>query len=208
MEEYDNTFKTQLETGIIEQVHRSEWDSRQSHFLSHHCVIREDKDTTRLRIVFDGSAKSNPRSCSLNNCLEKGPNLMTLIFDVLLKFKAYKIGITADIEKAFYQIIINPDDRNMLQILWCKNIKSLPMEIVQCRFYQFVFGLTPSPAILRGVIQHHLLQHKGIHAQVAQLLDTLYVDDLPGRSTDTKRVITFTKDYEKGWIYLTFGIGG
>ena len=120
MEEYDNTFKTQLETGIIEQVHRSEWDSRQSHFLSHHCVIREDKDTTRLRIVFDGSAKSNHRFYLLNECLKKGPNLTPLIFDVLLKFRAHKIGITADIEKAFHQIIINPDDRNMLQLLWLR----------------------------------------------------------------------------------------
>lgn len=136
--------------------------------------------------MFDGSAKSDSRSCSLNDCLEKGSNLTPLIFDVLLKFRTYKIGITADIEKALYQIVINAEDRNMLQILWFENVNVILMKIVQHRFCRLVFGLTPSPAILRGVI-HHLLQCKGVHAQVTQLLlDTLYVDDLPGRAADPK----------------------
>ena len=72
----------QLEDSIIERVSKSQWDSRQCHFLPHHGVIRKDRDTTKLRIVFDGSAKSNLGSHSLNDCLEKGPNLTPLIFNV------------------------------------------------------------------------------------------------------------------------------
>ena len=190
--EYENTFKKQLEEGIIERIPRSELDSKQCHFLPHHGVIREDKDTTKLRIVFDGSAKSNSGSYSLNDCLEKGPNLTPLIFDVLLKFRTHKIGITSDIEKAFHQIIINPEDRDMLRMLWYENINLTPKEIVQYRFCRLVFGLTPSPVILRGVIRHHLLQYRGSHTQVAQfLLDTLYVDDLPGGATDDKNGFEF-----------------
>ena len=167
-------------------------DSKQCHFLPYHGVIQEDKDTTKLRIVFDGSTKSISGSYSLNNCLEKGPNLTPLIFDVLLKFRTHKIGITSDIEKAFHQIIINPEDRDMLRMLWYENINLTPKEIVQYRFCRLVFGLTPSPAILRGVIRHHLLQYRGSHTQVAQfLLDTLYVDDLPGGATDDKNGFEF-----------------
>ena len=52
--------------------------------------------------------------------------------------------------------------------------------------------MTPSPAILRGVIQHHLLQHEESHTSVAQfLLDTLYVDDLPGGAADDKNGFKF-----------------
>ena len=85
MTEYNNIFKMQLENGIIEQVPRSKWNSRQCHFLPQHGIVREDKDTTKLRIVFDGSAKSNPWSHLLNDCLEKGPNLTPFIFNALLK---------------------------------------------------------------------------------------------------------------------------
>jgi len=63
--------------------------------------------------VFDGSAKADPKYFSLNDCLEKGPNLTPLIFDVLLKFRQHKVGITGDIEKAFRQILIKSEDRNM-----------------------------------------------------------------------------------------------
>ena len=118
------TFKTQLEEGIIERVPSSELDSKWCHFLPHHGVIREDKDTTKLRIVFDGSVKSNFGLHSLNDCLKRGPNLTPLIFNVLLKFRTHKIGITSDVEKAFHQIIINPEDRDMLRMLWFENVNS------------------------------------------------------------------------------------
>ena len=38
---------------------------------------------------------------SLNDCLEKGPNLTPHVFEVLAKFRSYAVGLTADIEKAF-----------------------------------------------------------------------------------------------------------
>ena len=113
IKEYDDTFNTQLASGIIEQVPLSELEGTLSHFLLHHGAIGEDRDTTKLRIVFDGSAKSDPKLFSLNDCLEKGPNLTPLIIDVLLKFRQHKVGITADIEKAFHQILIKPEDQNI-----------------------------------------------------------------------------------------------
>ena len=50
-----------------------------------------------------------------------------------------------------------------------------------------MFGLTPSPAILQGVIQHHLSQQRNSDAAVIELLaKTLYVDDLPGVAPDVE----------------------
>ena len=77
-----------------------------SHFLHHHRVIREHNETKKLSVVFDGSAKSGKDDLSLNDCLEKGPNLVPRIFDAIMKFRGYPIGIVADIEKAFHQVQI------------------------------------------------------------------------------------------------------
>ena len=58
----------------------------------------------------------------MNDCLEKGPNLTPHVFEVLGKFRSYPVGLTADIEKAFHQISVNPADRDQLRFLWFKNV--------------------------------------------------------------------------------------
>ena len=75
---------------------------------------------------------------------------------MLVKFRSYPIGLTADIEKAFHQILITLDDKDMLRFLWWDDISCDNLRITQYRFCCLVFGLIPSPAILNGVLQHHL----------------------------------------------------
>ena len=48
--------KQQLESGIIEEVPEEDDDSEGTYYLPLRGVIREDKVTTKLRIVFDWSA--------------------------------------------------------------------------------------------------------------------------------------------------------
>ena len=52
-----------------------------------------------------------------------------------------------------------------------------------------VFGLTPSPAVLQGVIQHHLSRQKTTSdlAVIELLSKTLYVDDFPGGAADVEK---------------------
>ena len=68
-----------------------------------------------LRVVFDGSAKPDDSNVSINDCLEKGPNLVSDLFDVIINFRGYAIGMVADIEKVFHQVKI---DRQMVRFLW------------------------------------------------------------------------------------------
>ena len=58
-----------------------------------------DKDTTKLRVVYDASVKG--KGPSLNNCLHSGPLLSPLIFDIMVRFRMNKVAVTADVEKAF-----------------------------------------------------------------------------------------------------------
>ena len=80
-------------------------------------MIRSDRETTKLRIVFDGSAKSSKSSLSLNDRLEIGDNHMPLLFDILLRFRAHPVVLTAGIEKAFLQVGIHEPDRDNLRFL-------------------------------------------------------------------------------------------
>ena len=73
------------------------------HYLPHHPVVRLDKETTKVRAVFDTSAKlkANP---SLNDYLQKGPQLTPLIVDIFFLFRCFGVALTADIEKTFLKI--------------------------------------------------------------------------------------------------------
>ncbi|KAL9977059.1 hypothetical protein ACROYT_G014423 [Oculina patagonica] len=102
--EYDKIIQDQLSKGIIEKVPNedsNEKNAAQSHYLPHHAVVRKDRETTKVRIVYDGSAKSGKQEKSLNDCLETGPNHIPHVFNMLANFRKNPVGITADIEKAF-----------------------------------------------------------------------------------------------------------
>ena len=134
LQESDSIFKAQLEAGIIELFPKDEEDLEGVHFLPHHGVWREDRETTKLRIVFDGSARADKNHYPLNDCLEKGPDLTPHVFEVLAKFRSYPVELTADTEKAFNQISVTQADRDQLRFLWFTNVKEQRPEIMQYRF--------------------------------------------------------------------------
>ena len=71
---------------IIEKVPFDEVPKKpgQVDYLQHQLVLREDKETTKIRGVFDESCASDEPS--LNDCVLSGPNLLSKIFDILLQF--------------------------------------------------------------------------------------------------------------------------
>ena len=107
--EYDTVIKTQLYQGIVEPVeYQSSVDVPGVHYLPHHAVIRRGKATTKLRVVYDASAKiSGP---SLNDCLNPGPKFNQRILDILSCFRVHRVAVTADIEKAFLMISVAAED--------------------------------------------------------------------------------------------------
>ena len=108
--EYDKTIKEQMSKGIVEIVEGSMvQNASKCHYLPHHAVIRKDKSTTKLRIVYDASAKTE--GSSLNDCLYAGPSFGQRILDILIRFRLHRIALIADIEKAFLMISIAEEDR-------------------------------------------------------------------------------------------------
>ena len=56
--EYDAVIRDQMTRGIVEVVVDPLLsDSDETHYLPHHAVVRQDKTTSKLRIVYDASAQ-------------------------------------------------------------------------------------------------------------------------------------------------------
>ena len=69
---YDSIIQEQLALEIIVPAPVNETrTSAKLHYLPHHAVVR---DTTKIRIVYDASAKTS--GPSLNDCLHVGPSLI------------------------------------------------------------------------------------------------------------------------------------
>lgn len=107
---YDQVFQQWLAEGIIQTVGPSADSSTKVHYLPHRAVYKENS-TTPIRPVFDASSKVKDR-VSLNDCLEKGPNLLELIPAILTRFRMDTVGAVADIRKAFLQMKVDDNDRD------------------------------------------------------------------------------------------------
>ena len=187
--------------GVVERVNESnlsEQSTTKVHYSPHHAVVRKERETTKVRVVYNGSAKQSKDERSLNDCLEVGENYIPHVFGRIVKFRWNAIGLTGDIERAFLQVGINPEDRDMLRFLWYEDpFSSNPKPVVN-RFNRLVFGLRPSPSILGATIKHRLRLFEQSEPEMAKLLkDSLYVDDLTtGEENDTKTFNVYKKSKE------------
>ncbi|XP_064472444.1 uncharacterized protein LOC135386595 [Ornithodoros turicata] len=183
MDEYDQVIRQYLINGHAERIDVASPSpvAAPDYYMPHHAVIRRERETTKVRIVFDASS-SAPGFLSLNQVLHAFPNLNSDILSLLLRFRMHRIGMVADIEKAFLQIALHKQDTDALRFLWYTStpIAGQPLPSIETwRMTPVSFGARSSPFLLSATIQHHLQQAEEDYLQTATLLEqSFYVDDL------------------------------
>ncbi|XP_065061333.1 uncharacterized protein LOC135688421 [Rhopilema esculentum] len=192
LKQYNEVFEQQLSDGIIEKVNECAYEDSNAHFLCHFGVVRNERQTTKLCIVFDGSARFST-SLSLNDRLDSGVNHMPLLFNTIIRFMMHPVVLTADIEKAFLQVQIKESDRNVLRFQWFDDIESENPSIVQYRYCRLVFGLTCSPSVLGETIKLHVSQFESQYPQTVKHLRNLYCDDFLCGATSTEEALMIYK---------------
>ena len=177
LKEYDAIIHDQLDKGIVEKVGQPDDMPGRIHYLPHHAVIRQDKETTKLRVVYDASARS--RGPSLNDCLYVGPKFNQKILEILLRFCSYPTAWIADIEKPFLMISIAPKDRDVLRFLWVNDTECHDPEVVPLRFTRVVFGVSSSPFLLNATLKDHVETYRSSYPEIVKtLMQLMYVDDV------------------------------
>ena len=196
LQQYDAVIKEQLEKGIVEVVEKGRSQGNLIHYLPHHPVIREDKRTTKVRVVYDASAKTS--GPSLNECLYAGPKFDQHILDILLRFRLHKTALAADIEKAFLMVSVTPGDRDVLRFLWVDDIRKKLPEVLVLRFTRVVFGVSSSPFLLNATIRHHVEKYKDSDpAFVETFIRSIYVDDVTFGANDDDGAFDLYKKAKK-----------
>ncbi|GFS67792.1 integrase catalytic domain-containing protein [Trichonephila clavipes] len=165
--DYEQVFVDWEKEGIIEKITQNEpKNGGKFHYLPHRPVFKENS-MTKIRPVFDGSAHHG-KSCSLNDCVEKEPNLIERIPAILNSFHVRKIGVISDIRKAFLQIYLHQNDMNFLRFFWWEGGNS--EKAVIYRHHRVVFDVSCSPFLLAAVLNNHFKQANEHLEKVAEKL--------------------------------------
>ncbi|XP_058456663.1 uncharacterized protein LOC131434046 [Malaya genurostris] len=163
-------------------------------YIPHHAVIKEFSTTTKVRSVFDASAKTST-GYSLNDCLLVGPVIQDDLLNIILRFRKCKIVMIADIEKIYRQIKIHPDDRPLQRVLWRFN-KGDP--ITKCEMTTVTYGLASSSFLATRTL-HQLANDEGAHFSLAAhaLKEDFYMDDFVRGEDNIETALQLRKEMDE-----------
>lgn len=156
-----------------------------SYYLPHHAVLRNDSVTTKCRVVFNASQKTDS-GLSLNDVQFTGPILQNDIFSILLRFRKYRYVICADISKMYCQIKVKESDCEYQKLFW----RNTTSEELKCyRINRVVFGFTSAPFLaIRCLLQIANENTKRFPMASQIIKNDFFVDDLL-TGADTKHEI-------------------
>ncbi|XP_047041982.1 uncharacterized protein LOC124646011 [Helicoverpa zea] len=155
-----------------------------SYYLCHHAVLKQESETTKLRVVFDGSAPSSS-GYSLNDILMVGPNVQDNLFSILIRSRQYKYLLTGDVEKMFRQVLLHEDDRHLQRILW-RETESEPIKTLELN--TVTYGTASA-----SYLSTRCLWQIGQQQDDVRIKDIIqrdfYVDDLITGSDDAQELV-------------------
>lgn len=178
---YTEVLKEYLDLGHMREVNKNDSMKERAVYLPHHAVIRNDKSTTRVRVVFNASEK-NSQGVSLNDTLMVGPTLQSDLRHTVMRWRLNEIAIVADIIKMYRQVKIADENAKYQRILWRD---SPDKEITDYELMTVTFGTASAPYQAVRTL-HQVAYDEGKEYEIAaeRVLKCFYMDDfMSGCST-------------------------
>ncbi|XP_075162867.1 uncharacterized protein LOC142235501 [Haematobia irritans] len=146
-----------------------------SFYLPHHAVVKPDRTSTKVRVVFNASKKTTS-GFSLNDVLYTGPAKQNGLMNVILKWRFFKYVFNGDIQKMYRQIWVHDDDQQYQRILF----RPSPSEQVQDFCLKTVtFGVNCAPYLAIRTLPQLSEDAKETHPTASVILQNqIYVDDV------------------------------
>lgn len=174
-EAYNGVFKEYLSMNHMRPITEEESENPKAVYLPHHAVVREDKDTTKVRVVFDASCKGN-NNVSLNDELLVGPRLQQDLRHILMRWRSHKICIIADIVKMYRMIRVASEDTDFQRVVW----RFDPSEPIQhYKLLRLTFGTACAPYLAVKSLQRLAELEESKYSLAAKITKKdFYMDDL------------------------------
>ena len=179
-EEYQRVFRDWISKGYIVKVPRED-KTEKVNYLAHFPVIEMQRQTTKIRVVVDGSAQYDGKS--LNDAVYAGPNFINDLCKVLLRFRRNHIAVCGDVSQMYLRVKMKPEDRPFHRILW-RESEDQPIETYE--FTVFPFGNPSSGSVAIFVVKEHAEEHKAEYPRAAEMIikSSLVDDNLDSVDTE------------------------
>jgi hypothetical protein len=169
---YNDIVKEYIEKGYLSKVNDG---LSGGYYIPHHAVHRDDKSSTKLRIVLDASCKTS-NGKSLNDILHTGKNLQMEIFNVLLNLRLFPIVVNADIRQMYLQIKVQEEHKCYQRILYRFDSEA---SLQTYQFERVTFGMRCSPFLAIRTIRQLGVDEGAKFPLAAEILERdIYMDDV------------------------------
>ncbi|RLU26233.1 hypothetical protein DMN91_000026 [Ooceraea biroi] len=173
--QYINIMREYINLGHMSEVSNFDNPAESIVYLPHHGVVKEASSSTKLRVVFDASVKNN-KDVSLNDALLVVPVLHDNLTEIVVRFRFFKIALTADLQKMYRQISVHIDDRIYQHILWRFSTEE---PIKEYCLNTVIFGAACSPFLAVSCVRRLAKKGAKRHPLASSaLLENTYVDDI------------------------------
>ena len=190
-DKYQAVVQEYVDLGHSELVPPDEPEPAVSFYMPMHCVLKESSSTTKLRVVFDGSAATST-GVSLNAALQVGPQLQPTLGTIVMKFRSYPVALSADISKMYRAIELSPKDSDLHRFLW-RPTPDVPIQVYRMR--RVTFGISASPYLAIRTLLQTSEDHGQTHPEVqSHISSSFYVDDFLGGASTPSKAITLLQD--------------
>ena len=179
--------------------HQIQRPANQCYYLPHHCVFKEDSTTTKLRVVFDGSAKTS-NGISINEALMVGPVVQDDLFAIITRFRFYKIALTGDVEKMYRQVGLREEDRDFHRLLW-RETSSSPLK--HFRLTRVIYGVSCAAHLSTRSLVEIAKRTQKPHVAKA-LKHSFYVDDYLGGANSLEEAHQLFTDLRQELLHYGF----
>ena len=170
----------------------AEKTSSKTSYLPMHPVVNPNKPG-KIRVVNDAAAEW--KGTSLNKSLLTGPDLLSSLVGILMRFRVGRVAITADIEAMFHQVRVSSEDADSLRFLWKDDIFSNdPPDTYQMLVH--IFGAKDSPTCcnyaLKRTARDNASAYEALTIETA--LKSFYVDDLLKSVQDEDTAVSLSRE--------------
>jgi hypothetical protein len=163
-------------------------------YLPMHIVYKECSTTTKIRPVFDASAKSST-GVSLNDTLLVGPTVHPTLVDVLLRFRLHRVALTTDVSKMYRAVQLSESDRDLHRFVWRSECSDI---INDFRMTRVTFGVSASSFAANMSIKQNALEQAHLYPIAAKIVETsFYVDDGLTGADSTEEAISLHHQLQK-----------
>ncbi|XP_047997425.1 uncharacterized protein LOC125235016 [Leguminivora glycinivorella] len=173
--QYKNVIDEYLQLGHMEKVPEKEKYKIDAVYLPHHAVVKKERETTKVRVVFDASCKGK-NGVSLNDNLLIGPKLQPDLRHLVLRWRLYPMSLVADIVKMYRQVKVKEEDADFQRLLW----RDSPDSVLQdYRLLRVTFGTASAPYLAVKALQQTALDEgENYPLATERVSKEFYMDDL------------------------------